>query len=323
MSDAFFEFLDRHSSFIITTHDPADADGLGAEKILFQTIKNTGKKARLVNSNPVPEKFSFIDSDKAIETWESVKEELPQMSALIILDTADEYNIGELRGFIPNAAEVFVIDHHEPNKFSALGGYIDNTASSVSELAVEIAQKAKIKLNPEYAMAAYAGIVYDTGFFAYPKTTARTFSAALSLVEAGVKPYDVYRQMNENSSAAALLLQQKAFSTMKINNGGRVAIQTLRKEDLQTTGAYFEDAENFINIPLKSRDIEVSILVKENKDGQTRCSLRSKGNVNVSNIAQGLGGGGHVSAAGFKSSKGPDETLAIVLSKVSEALGNA
>lgn len=323
MSDAFFEFLDRHSSFIITTHDPADADGLGAEKILFQMISSTGKKVRLVNSSPIPERFRFIDSDNTIETWESVRETLPRLSALIILDTTDEYNIGELRGIIPYAVEVFVIDHHEPSIFNTFKGYIDSTASSVSELAVEIVQRAKVKLKPEYAMAAYAGIVYDTGFFAYPKTTDRTFRAALSLVETGVKPYAVYQQMNENSSTATLLLQQKVFSTMRINNEGRVAVQMFRKEDLETTGAYFEDAENFINIPLKSRDIEVSILIKENKDGQTRCSLRSKGKVNVSKIAQDLGGGGHVSAAGFKSSKGPDETLAIVLSKVTEALGNA
>ena len=323
MLNTFFEFLGRHSSFIITTHDPADADGLGAEQILYQMINSIGKKVRLVNSSPIPEKFRFIDPDNTIEAWGNVKETLPRVSALIILDTTDEYNIGELRDLIPYAVEIFVIDHHEPNKFSTFKGYVDNTASSVSELAVEIAQEAELKLTPESAMAAYAGIVYDTGFFAYPKTTSRTFRAALTLVEAGVKPYVVYRELSENSTTGTLLLQQKVFSTMKLNNQGRVAVQIFRKEDLETTGAYFEDAENFINIPLKSREIEVSILIKENKEGQTRCSLRSKGKVNVSKIAQGLGGGGHVSAAGFKSSKGPEETLAIVLTRVTEALDNA
>jgi len=99
-----------------------------------------------------------------------------------------------------------------------------------------------------------------------------------------------------------------------------VAVQVLRKEDLETSGARLEDAENFINIPLKSRDIEVSVLIKESREGQIRCSLRSKGNVNVSKIAQSLGGGGHVSASGFKSSVGSGETLAMVLSKITQAL---
>jgi len=188
---------------------------------------------------------------------------------------------------------------------------------------VELALKDGVVLTPECARAAYAGIVYDTGFFAYSKTTERTFRAALALVEAGVKPYEIYREMNENASTGSLLLQKQVLSTLKIQNQGRVAVQMLRKEDLETTGAHYEDAENFINVPLKSREVEVSVLIKENREGQTRCSLRSKGSINVSKIAQALGGGGHVSAAGFKSSLGPNETLEKVLEKVSEALDKA
>ena len=319
MNDVF-EFLKRHSSLVITTHDPADADGLGAERLFFHIARGLGKQVRVINASPTPEKFRFIDPDNTIEIWEDVRETLPRGAAMVILDTADEYNIGELREIIPYMADVFVIDHHEPNQFCTFNGFIDNSASSVSELTVELALAAGIDLNPECALAAYTGIVYDTGFFAYPKTTMRTFKAALALVEAGVNPYSVHREMNENASTGALLLQKSVLSTLEIHNQGRVAVQVFKKEDLETTGAYFEDAENFINLPLKSRDIEVSILIKENREGQTRCSLRSKGIINVSKIAQALGGGGHVTAAGFKSTLNPKETLELVLVRVNEAL---
>ena len=318
-----FEFLERHSSLIITTHDPADPDGLGSEKAFFHIAKSLGKQARIINSSPIPEKYRFMDSDNTMETWKNVQESIIRKSALVIMDTADEYNIGEIRELIPYVSEAFVIDHHEPNKFCILKGYIDNTASSTSEIVTELAQAAGIGLTRECAVAAYTGIVYDTGFFAYSKTSARTFKAVLTLMEAGVKPYEVYQEINENASTGALLLQKKVLSTLEICNQGRVAVQMLRKEDLETTGAYFEDAENFINVPLKSRDIEVSVLIKQNREGQTRCSLRSKGRVNVSKIAQSLGGGGHVSAAGFKSSLDPEETLAVVLTRVNEALDKA
>jgi phosphoesterase RecJ-like protein len=101
-----------------------------------------------------------------------------------------------------------------------------------------------------------------------------------------------------------------------------VAVQILRKEDLEASQASFEDAENFINVPLRSRDIMVSVLVKENREGQIRCSLRSKGKVNVSKIAQSFGGGGHVSAAGFKSKDSIEETLSRVLEKITVFLDN-
>jgi phosphoesterase RecJ-like protein len=99
-----------------------------------------------------------------------------------------------------------------------------------------------------------------------------------------------------------------------------VAVQILRKEDLENSGAYFEDAEPFINVPLKSRDIMVSVLVKQNHEGQIRCSLRSKGEVNVSKIAQSFGGGGHVSASGFRSNDSIEDTLAKVMAKIDDIL---
>jgi phosphoesterase RecJ-like protein len=318
--DALFDFLSRHSSLILTTHDPADADGIGAEKAFAQIARAKGKQVRIINSGPIPETFRFIDRENIIEIWGNVKEALSRDAGLIILDTADEYNIGELRDIIPYVTEVFVIDHHDPNQFSSFRGIMDNTAASTCELIIELALSLGISLSPENARAAYAGMVYDTGFFAYAKTTKRTFKAALALMESGVKPYEVYREMNENSTTSALLLQKSVLSSLKIHNNGRVAVQILRKEDLEKTGALFEDAEHFINIPLKSMDIDVSILVKENKEGHVRCSLRSKGTVNVSKIAQSLGGGGHVTAAGFRSSHGWDKTLKVILERVSEEL---
>ena len=320
MENPVFEFLNRHSSLIITTHDPADADGLGAERIFSFIAQSLGKEVRIVNSGPVPEKFRFIDPAHTIESYQSVRETLNRKAGLVILDTTDEYYIGELRDIIPFASEIIAIDHHEPNQFCTFKGYVDNTASSTCEMIVELALAAGIKLPYEYALAAYAGLVYDTGFFGYLKTTSRSFRVALALAEAGVKPYEIYQEMNESASTGALLLQKRVLSTLEIHNKGQVAVQVFRKEDLETTGASFEDAEHFINIPLKSRDIKVSVLIKENKEGQIRCSLRSKGTVNVSQIAQAMGGGGHVSSAGFKSSLSPEETLTLILEKITEAL---
>jgi len=45
--------------------------------------------------------------------------------------------------------------------------------------------------------------------------------------------------------------------------------------------------------------------------------------VNVSKIAQSLGGGGHVSSAGFRSTLSPAETLALVLKKIADEMDNA
>jgi phosphoesterase RecJ-like protein len=107
---------------------------------------------------------------------------------------------------------------------------------------------------------------------------------------------------------------------LTLHCGGRAAVMTLGPEDLAATGALFEDAEAFVNIPLKSKGILVSILLKETEEGKIRCSLRSKGAVNVSKIAQQFSGGGHAMAAGFRSDVALEETMGRVLEKIQEAL---
>ena len=320
MHQALFNFLEKHDSLVLTTHFGPDPDGIGAEIVMAHICRAKGKYVRIINSAPVPPRFRFLDPDGDIESWNNLKEKIPTGSAIIILDTSDEYNIGTVRDLLPNMSGIFIIDHHEPSPFWSYEGYIDCTASSVCEMVIEIAAATGISLNRKCAFAAYTGIIYDTGSFSYSKTTARTFKATMSLLDLGVVPYEAYHQLHETASTSVLLLQKIVLSSLQVHNEGRVAVQILRKEDLETSKAQYEDADFFINIPMKANDIEVSVMIKENKEGEIRCSLRSKGNVNVSKIAQSFGGGGHVAASGFKSRDNIEKTLDKVLKKISSFL---
>jgi phosphoesterase RecJ-like protein len=112
----------------------------------------------------------------------------------------------------------------------------------------------------------------------------------------------MYQHIYESNSIPALRLQSRVLSTLELHYNQHVAVQIMLKEIIDQCGARYEEADSFINIPLKSKDIRVSVFFKENERGILRCSLRSKGNINVAAIAQTFGGGGHRTAAGFKSS---------------------
>ena len=316
MFKEFIKFLRRHSSLIITTHDWPDADGLGAEIAFSQICRDIGIKCYIINSKPVPHRYVFLDPEREIGTWENTGDTFnPKEHAMVILDSSDEFNIGTMKDIIPLAKEVFMVDHHDHAPAISIKCMIDSSASSTCEIISELAEATGVTLNMVSSSAVYAGIAYDTGSFAFPKTSNRTFRAALKLVDAGVNPYAIYHELNETAETGALLLNQRVFSSLKIIDN-RIAVQILRKEDMEATGTNIEDAEAFINIPLKAREIQVSVLVKETSEGQVRCSLRSKGKINVSRIAQIFGGGGHVTASGFRSSLGIEETLARVLEKI-------
>jgi phosphoesterase RecJ-like protein len=322
MFEDVFSFIDRHRSFVLTTHDSPDADGFGAQMVMFSILKKSGKEIKIINADPFPKHLDFLDG-APVEIWDEAKHSSDlQNSALMILDTCEEYHIGSIRKVLKNVKEAFVFDHHEPGPHSKLSGLIDHSAASTSEMAIELALCMDVALDQKTAAAAYAGIVFDSGFFAYPKTSIRTFKAAMKALEWGADPNYIYRQLMENSSYSSVLLQKQALSHLQFHHGRRLAVMTLSMEDLRITGAEFEEAENIVNIPLKAKEVEISILLKEKTAEEIRCSLRSKGTINVSKIAQGFGGGGHVTAAGFRSSLSMEKILNKLISDMEARLND-
>ena len=320
MFDSILAFIDRHQTFIITTHDSPDADGIGAELVLALILKNKGKEVRIINSSPVPKVLKFIETNTVIEKWDpsmlKQEEQLVKFknAAFLVMDACEEIHLGPVRELLKIVKEAFIIDHHEPKPGSKLSGFVDSSSSSASEIAIEFADFMNVALDLQTAIAAYTGIVFDTGSFSYPKTTVRTFKAAIKTLEYGVEPNYIYKQLMENLSTSAILLQKQALANLEFLINNSVALMILRLEDFEAAGADYEEVDNIVNIPIKARDVEVSFLIKEKTKGEYFCSLRSKGAINVSKIAQYFGGGGHVTASGFRSTESIEKIVEKLLS---------
>jgi phosphoesterase RecJ-like protein len=318
------KFIGRHDFFILTTHDPADADGLGAQLVLANILRDRGKKVRIINASAKPDHFRFMDPRDEIEQWDDKKHRgLPEQAGMVLLDTADERTTGLMKDEVRNSKEVFVIDHHEFKEGLSYKGITDPGSASTCEMTVELAKTLGAAIDPDAAFAAYIGIAYDSGFFAYPKTGPRTFQAALHLFDLGVKPNDVYQHLHENATVGALLLQKKALSSLSLHCGNRVAVQVLSLDDFTDAGARQDETEGFVNFPLKAKEVLVSVLFKESPEGKVRCSLRSKGMVNVAKIAHDFCGGGHLNASGFKSEMALDQIISLTLEKIAEIVDDA
>jgi len=317
-------FLKANDEYIVVSHDGPDADGLGAAYALVLLLRALGKKAWPVISERLGGKFAFIDQQGIFIDMDS-PEDLPvevENAAFIVVDTHDIGYLGaKIEPLVSQAERLLVLDHHEPKSGMQPSFCLDPTASSTCELVFVLSQKLGIALPVDACEAIFAGIVYDTGSFAYPKTSERTFACALDLVRAGVKPYVIHRKMYESSQVGVLLLQKLVLSTLELVSDSRIAIQTLRRSALEESGAAYEDAEELINTPLQGGTIEVSVFFKETLEGKLRCSLRSKGKVNVAHIAQNFGGGGHKTASGFTCNRPLEAMKAAVLETIIKALG--
>lgn len=310
------ECITSNSKFILTAHETPDGDAIGSECALYFVLKKLGKEVYVFNADPMPKKFRYLDPDGVIQTLTSI-DLLPENIeefVLIMLDVNDTNNIGQVSELIlPKVKRTFIIDHHENGETVVTSNLVQEGASSTCEILYEVFEELDIDLDFMISIALYTGIVYDTGSFIYPKTTAKTFLIAHNLVLNGVEPNDVYARIYESNSISSLVLQSRVLSTLKLYYDEHVAVQIMRKAMIEECNAHYEEADALINIPLKSEDIRVSVFFKENMEGILRCSLRSKGNIDVVEIAQKFGGGGHKTAAGFKCKESLENTQKIVL----------
>jgi phosphoesterase RecJ-like protein len=84
---------------------------------------------------------------------------------------------------------------------------------------------------------------------------------------------------------------------LTLDEGGRVGSLTITQRALESAGASPDHAEGFVDFPRSIQGVMISILYSELPDGRFKLSLRSKGTVNVAQIAGVFGGGGHINAA--------------------------
>ena len=145
-------------------------------------------------------------------------------------------------------------------------------------------------------------------------TNEHTFTVARELVLAGADPALCARQIYFGHSTAKMRLLGAALSNL--HRDGPLAWIWVTQEQMQRFGAREEDCEGLVNYALSMADVQVAIFFRELPDRRYRISLRSKGSVNVSTVAEYFGGGGHKCASGC-SLDGP---LAVAVSQVVERL---
>ena len=85
---------------------------------------------------------------------------------------------------------------------------------------------------------------------------------------------------------------------MRFFSDGKIAIINVTRKDVSDFNATQDMTEGFIDYPLSVNGVEVAVSIMENKDNCYKVSLRSKGRVNVNEVASAFGGGGHILASG-------------------------
>lgn len=303
ISTALRTIITEAEDIFIVGHRFTDMDALGAAIAMKVFANMTGKEAFVVYD----EKQLLPDVERAIEKMNEsadgythiVKLETAQRlkkpnSLLIMVDHSKPSQTLDF-DFYKSFEKVVVIDHHRRDDDfpeQALLSYIESSASSASELTVEILQfhdNNRRRMSTIEASIALAGIEMDTKNFT-KATTARTFEAAAYLRSRGADndlikvimatDFDKYKIVNEIVINSEMIFPGIVLG-MGLNNQKYDNISTAKAADTM----------------LDMAGVTASFALTMHTNGFISISARSRNGFNVQTIMEQMGGGGHFNNA--------------------------
>lgn len=292
MNEIFAQILQeikKYNTIIIHRHQHPDPDAIGSQSGLGFAIKAGFPDKKVLLAGEDVGDLDFI------ATMDQVKDADYKGALVIVIDTANTPRISDER--FDKGQELIKIDHHPNDDNYGDVVYVDDAASSASEIVARLINfsDGELKMNQAVAASLYAGIVGDTGRFLFNSTSSETFKIASELVATGIDHTKISQNIQEVTLEQARL-QNKVFDLMHVDPSGAAYIM-VTQDQMKELGINFEQAKAVVGGPGRVKDIKAWVSFTEKPDGSYRVSYRSKGPI-VNELAKKHHGGGHALASG-------------------------
>ena len=305
LADSLISLINASDRVLIMGHAMMDMDAFGAclgmraictrlkkNSRIVVDLKNTEFKTRAAMTSS----FGKDELEKMIVNSRDAEDLIGGNTLLIVVDVHIPSMVMAPK-LIDKAAKIVVIDHHrraEEYIDSPVFNHIDPAASSTCELISEFIRfssiNPRIELPSTYATIMLSGIFLDSSYFKSRSTGIRTFEAATILKEYGA----------DNSLADDFLKDDfeehkevtDITSTLETPYYG-VVIATANQDRLYDHATIAKAA----NTCLSFKGVHAAFVIGKVSNREIRVSARSDGTINVSLLAEKLGGGGHFTSA--------------------------
>jgi phosphoesterase RecJ-like protein len=287
------------NNILLATHEKPDVDAASSVCAIIEFLEILGKKYSAYCFDPIPFQFGFLPHAEKIKSDKTAF----NFSGFDLIITLDCGNVGrtkigeEIKNRSSNQFLV-EIDHHIKVENGADLELRNPAFSSTTEAVYEFFKANKIKINKNMANCILAGILTDSGNFIYQATSDKTIKISSEMLSRGANLTQITESTLRNKNIGALKIWGKAISRLEVNEKYGIAFTALRLEDIE--GADEEDLEGIPNFLGNLGNAKAIMVIREQKDGTVKGSLRSAHpDINVAALAQKLGGGGHIKASGF------------------------
>lgn len=301
----------------IVPHHKPDGDALGASLALYQLLTRLDHKAQVVSPSDFPDFLHWMPGSTEVidflKNKNAASEALLNAELIFCLDFNEVSRTEKLKDLLlQSSAKKILIDHHlSPQLFCDFTISFPE-ACATCELVYHFIVKTGFKqwINEKVAECLYAGIMTDSGSFRFPSMKADTHRVIAELMEAGALNYRIHENVYDNFSLERTRFLGYCLSTkLVVLPEYRTAYFHVTKEELKRFHHQNGDTEGIVNYGLSIKGIVLSAFFCE-KDDIVKISFRSKDLFSVKDLAsKHFNGGGHLNAAGGRSTLSLNETV--------------
>lgn len=309
------DIIKSSKNILIISHINPDGDTLGSMCGLYCAIKDNFKKScEMLAISKIPSVYEFLPNISQVKQLEDI-DKSREYDLVINVDVASLDRICDAKILFDKAKKTINFDHHKTNNSYGEINLINADASSTGEVLYYFMKEQGWKINLDTANCLYTAILTDTGSFRFNNTKPETLNVAADLVEIGVDPTDVYKKVYESDSKTLVMFQAYCISKAEFLDNDKIAYTIVYKKDMEKFGANEECMEGLTEKLRAIVTTRVAFVAKEMKSGATKFSMRSKF-VDVAEICEVFGGGGHRFAAGCTIKAHPEDAVKKILKEI-------
>lgn len=317
--DSFIKFkniIKKSKNVVITTHWSPDGDAMGSSLALYNYLLILNKNVKVIVPNPYPEFLNWLPGHKQViihqQTPKKAEKIINQADLIFTLDFNSLKRIEKMGELLERVkTPIILIDHHQQPEKYAKYYFHDVNACSTCELIFDFISGlgGKKLIDKKIAACIYTGVMTDTGSFRYPSVTTKTHLVISELLKTGLMPSEIHSAVYDTYSYERLkLLGYLLSEKLEVVEKLPVAFFTINENELKKFNYQKGDTEGIVNYPFSIKGIKVCALFMES-EGIIKISFRSKGKIDVNKFAREyFNGGGHINAAGGKSTLNLEET---------------
>jgi phosphoesterase RecJ-like protein len=291
----FKEIVDiicKAKSILICGHINPDGDSLGSVLSLGLGLEKLGKRVYMLGHDDIPPAFKSLPGVNRL-----LKRIKSEIDLAIAVDCSTEQVLGRNLPIFKKAKSILEIDHHEFRRPFGHIQLIDYKACAVGELVYFLLKALKISIDRDIAENILVSIIVETNSFK-TKIRPRTFRICTELLSKGIDLASLTDRIYGSKTKESIALSRICLSRCKFLKDGRIIWSIIKRSDFLKTGGKDYDLDPVVNEMLLIKGVEIVILFREKSKRLLRVSLRSNSKINVAELAEKFGGGGHFDAAG-------------------------